>query len=91
MEVLFIDLVRNVGKLNNIVELDFFVVVLSNLEVNAAGFITNSSTVDLVFTFTRDLNFEDLADDNLSLSARLQMSNLGRSWESLESLGINLI
>jgi len=116
MEVLFTDLVRNDGKLNNIVELDFFVVVLSNLEVNAARFITNSSTVDLVLTFTRDLYFEDLlffyvenyivffyviqniskiisylADDNLSRSARLQMSNLGRSWERLESLGINLI
>ena len=115
MEILSVDLVSNVGKLDNIVKFDFFI-SLSNLEVNAARFITNSSTVDLVFTFTRDLYFEDLlffyvenyfvffyviqniskiisylADDNLSRSARLQMSNLGRSWERLESLGINFI
>jgi len=52
MEVLFIDLVSNVGKLNNIVEVDFFVMVLSNLEVDAARFITDSSLVELLRVFT---------------------------------------
>jgi len=65
MEILSVDLVSNVGKLDNIVKFDFFI-SLSNLEVNAARFITDSSLVELVLkltvcmSFGKDLYFKDL-------------------------------
>lgn len=68
VEILSVDLVINVSKLDNIVKLDFFVVILSNLEFDAASVITDSALVGFLgmlavgVSFSKALHFKDLKD-----------------------------